>query len=188
MSQESLKAALTESIENIKRNSSMGKVVFRAETRLEEDVRCTAKVRDFPAMVVDEPPELGGGNQAMNPVELLLSALGTCQEIMYAAYASVMDIQIDELKVNCKGNLDLHGLFALDDSIPAGYTSVRFETHIKSPENQEKIRALVEMAQGHCPLLDTITRAVHATGKAYLNGEEINRYDSAMSEQREAVA
>ncbi|HYQ48521.1 MAG TPA: hypothetical protein VEP69_05610, partial [Thermodesulfovibrionales bacterium] len=89
MPQETVKEALQKTIEAITKNPKCSNVVFRAETELVEDVRCVIKVRDFPPLSVDEPVDLGGGNAAMNPVELVLGALGTCQEIMYAAYASV---------------------------------------------------------------------------------------------------
>lgn len=176
MSNETLKKALLQSIDRIERNPRGAQVIFRARTRLEEGVRCTARVRDFPALTVDEPPELGGENAAMNPVELLLAALGTCQEIMYAAYAAVMDIEIEELKIDCRGNLDLRGLFGLEEGVPPGFTEIRFETRIKSSASAERVQALVDMAQGHCPLLDTLTRHISTRGSAYLNGTLIGEF------------
>jgi putative redox protein len=173
MSQETLKAALQKTIAAVQNNASAARLVFRAETSLEEDVRCRAKVRDFPAMLVDEPPELGGGNAAMNPVELVLVALGTCQEIMYAAYASVMGVQLDEVKINVKGYLDLRGLFAMDESIPAGYQKITYETSIKSPADAATIQKLIAMAEGHCPLLDTLKRPVEVSGHVTLNGQRL---------------
>ena len=174
MSRETLRTALESCIDGVKQAPDTAKIVLTARTQLEEDVRATAKVRDFPAMVVDEPPIFGGTDQGMNPGEVLLAALGTCQEIMYSAYASVMDIQLDELKITCHGSLDLHGMLGLDEDIPAGFTEISFEAHIKSPDSPDKVRALVDMAQSHCPLLDTITRAVPTSGSAYLNGELIS--------------
>jgi len=176
VSKESVKVALGQAMAGIEKNPNSAKLVFRAETRWEEDVRCSATVREFPPMTVDEPPELGGGDQAPNPVELLLVALGTCQEIMYAAYAAVMDIQFDEVTVDCKGNLDLRGLFPLDETIPPGYTSIKFETNIKSTESPEKIAALIGMVEAHCPVLDTLTRAVTVSGDVLLNGEHLHRH------------
>ncbi len=178
MSKATLKAALMNCIEGVKKNPQTARIIFEAQTQLKEDVRATAKVRDFPELVVDEPPVFGGTDQGMNPAELLLSALGTCQEIMYSAYASVMDIQIDDLKITCKGDIDLHGMLALDENVPSGFTKISFETHIKSPESQEKVQALVDMAQSHCPLLDTLTRSVPTSGTAYLNGELISNLEA----------
>lgn len=176
MSQESVKTALAAAIAGIEKNTNAAKVVFRAQTRLEQDVCCSAQVRSFPPMLVDEPPELGGGDAAPNPVELLLVALGTCQEIMYAAYAAVLDVKLDEVTVDCKGSLDLRGLFAMEESVPAGYSTIKFETSIKSSESHEKIRALMMMVEAHCPVLDTLVRPITISGQVSLNGEELHRH------------
>ena len=98
MSQEILKEALQNKIAAVQNNPAAARLVFRARTQLIEDVKCSASVRSFPTMLVDEPRDIGGGDEAMNPVELVLVALGTCQEIMYAAYAAVMGIKLDELE------------------------------------------------------------------------------------------
>lgn len=171
MSQESLKGALLKTIAGVQKDPSMARVVFRAETCLEEGVRCNAQVRDFSPMLIDEPPELGGGNAAMNPVELVLVAFGTCQEIMYAAYAAVMGIHLDEVKVNLKGQLDLRGLFGLDEGIPAGFQKIQFETTIKSPADDATLIKLIETVEAHCPLMDILTRPMEVSGKAIINGQ-----------------
>ncbi len=172
MSQEALKKALTTTIAAIQDNPAGANLVFKAETRLEEGVRCSAKVRNFEPMGVDEPPELGGEDTAMNPVELVLVALGTCQEIMYGAYAAVMDIELESVEVEVKGYLDVRGLFAMAE-VAAGYKNIRFETNIKSPASPEQIRKLVETVESHCPVLDTITRSVEVSGESYHNGTAV---------------
>lgn len=177
MSQEALKAALLNTIGNIKENPASANVVFRASTRLVEGVRCSASVRNFPELTVDEPPELGGRDAGINPVELVLAALGTCQEIMYSAYASVMDIPLDSVKVELKGYLDLHGLFGMTDA-PAGYKNIRFETKIESSADPEKIQQLIETVESHCPVLDTLIRSIDVSGTASLNGSPIQSVPS----------
>jgi putative redox protein len=154
MSQQALKATLDHAIAALQKNPAGSRVVFNAKTRLLDGVRCAAKVRDFPILTVDEPAELGGGDAGPNPVELLLAALGTCQEIVYAAYAAVLDIPLVSVEVAAKGSLDLRGLFGLSDSVPAGYQNITFETAIKSPADSETIQKLVEIVEGHCPVLD----------------------------------
>ena len=173
MSQEALKAALTGTMEAFGKNPNSAKLVFNAKTRLEEGVRCSATVRNFEPMGVDEPPELGGKDTAMNPVELMLVALGTCQEIMYAAYAAVMGIELDSVTVDVKGYLDARGLFGMAE-VPAGYDKIRFDTNISSSASPEQIRQLIETVEAHCPVLDTLTRSVETTGSSYLNGETID--------------
>lgn len=171
MSQETVKAALMKSIAAIQSNPGSAKVVFRAETQLEEDVRCSAKVREFAPIIVDEPPDLGGTDAAANPVELLLVALGACQEIMYSAYASVMGVQLNRVKVNLRGYLDLRGLFGMDEAIPPGYQKIIFETQLDSPADMETLKKLVETVESHCPVMDTLVRAIEVSGQVSINGQ-----------------
>lgn len=170
MSQESVKAALMQAITGIQVNTGAAKVVFRAETHLQEDVRCSAQVRDFAPIIVDEPPELGGADAGPNPVELLLVALGACQEIMYSAYASVMGVKLNSVKVNLRGYLDLRGLFGLDAAIPPGYQKIVFETQVDSPADTETLMKLVQTVEQHCPVLDCLVRAIEVSGQVTLNG------------------
>lgn len=175
MSRDSVKQALTKTIAGIQQNPGSSKVVFRAQTQWVEDTRCEATVRDFPPLAIDEPPELGGQDSAPNPVELVLVALGTCQEIMYSAYAAVMDIPLDGVKVNARGYLDLKGLFGLDPNTPAGFQRILFETELDSPADDEQLRRLVETVERHCPVLDILLRAQQVAGVARVRGRDLHK-------------
>jgi putative redox protein len=159
--QENVKVALMSAIAGIQDNPGQAKVVFRAHTAMVEDVRCIATVRNFATMDVDEPPELGGSNTAPSPVELALVALGTCQEIMYAAYAAVMDVPLDSVQVKLRGYLDLQGLLGVDASVLSGYQNV------------------VETMESRCPALVTLVRSIVVEGKVTINGQRMETYDAA---------
>jgi uncharacterized OsmC-like protein len=174
MSQEDVKNAMMTIIGGIQENPSKSKAVYRVSTEWVEDVRCTAQVRDFPSMTIDEPPVLAGKDAGMSPVELVLVSLGTCQEIMYSAYASVMDIPLTSVKVNIRGNLDLKGLFGMDETVPAGFTDIAFETTLVSPADNESLLKLVDAAESNCPVLDMLTRPVTVTGTVSINGNDMN--------------
>jgi len=173
MSQATVKQALSATIAGIQKDPRTAKVVFRASSQLEEDVRCLAQIREFPPMVIDEPPALGGQDAGANPVELVLAALGTCQEIMYAAYASVLDIQLDGVQVKTRGYPDLHGLLGLDAEIPPGFQRVTFEVDLQSPAPDADLRKLVDMVESHCPVMDILTRSLQVDGKARVNGRAL---------------
>lgn len=170
MSQNALKAALEKTIAALQDNPAGARLVFNARTRLLNGVRCSAEVRDFPPLIIDEPPELGGENTGPNPVELILVALATCQEIVYAAYAAVLGIPLEAVEVTAKGYLDSRGLFGLSDSVPAGYQKITFETALKSPADLEAIRKLVASVEAHCPVLDTLIRSIEVAGTVTVNG------------------
>ncbi len=173
MSQNALKEALSKTVQGIQQNPVMSQVVFEARTALVEGVRCTGQVRDFAPILVDEPPELGGGDKGANPVELLLVSLGSCQEIMYAAMAAMMGIKLDEVKVNLKGSLDLKGLFGMDPAVPPGYQKISYETILKSSAPEAELRKLIEAVESHCPVLDTLVRPIAVSGKVTINGAAV---------------
>ena len=111
MSQETVKTAVDSLAAAITDNPKSAQLKYRAEVTWDGDVHCTSRVRNLPAVPVDEPAAFGGGDAAQSPGDLILTALGTCQGIMYAALASAMGIELRSYKVKLEGNLDLHGLF-----------------------------------------------------------------------------
>ncbi len=184
MSQESIKNAVLATVEAIQNDPAMAKVRYQAETQWEEDMRCTARVRDFEPTVVDEPAAFGGEDSAISPGDIVLVALGTCQEIMYVALASTMDIPIDEVKVDVTGDLDLNGLMGLNPDVPPGMLEMSYHVHIKSSAPEADLQRLVDTVEAQCPLLDTLTRPVKVTGKVTLNGGTDYRGAGSYMEQR----
>ena len=164
MANSELKNRLLKKIETLKTSPSSSKAIFRSETKLVEGVLCNATIRQF-NLNIDEPVELGGNDVAPNPVELVLAALGTCQEILYSAYSAVTEIPIESVKVNVKGTLDLKGLFALDENTDAGFQEIEYETEIVSPADEKDVKELINLVENHCPVLDTLTRKVNVTGR-----------------------
>lgn len=157
----------------IQANPSAAAATFKAKVRHDHGTQCSGFVRKFPALLVDEPADLGGNDAGMNPVELLLVSLGACQEIVYALYASMMGIQLDSIEVKLKGDLDVRGVFGLDESVPPGYQKITCETRIESSSDPEAIDALVRIVESRCPTLDTIRRPVEVLGRVLLNGDLI---------------
>jgi putative redox protein len=129
--------------------------VFAAATRQVAGLRCEAAIRDF-RLTVDEPPALGGDDAGPNPVELVLAALGTCQEITYRLYAEALGIPLNHVSVKLEGRLDLRGLFAVDDGVRPGYGEIRAVVEIDSPASADEIQRLKATVDAHCPVLDIL--------------------------------
>jgi uncharacterized OsmC-like protein len=141
---------------------------FAASTSLVDEYRTSVRIREF-ALDVDEPPLIGGADTGPTPVELVLAALGTCQEIVYATYARVLGIPLDGVDVSAEGRLDLRGFFGVADVAP-GFQDVRFTVDIASAAPAEEIARLVETVNAHCPVLDILQQPVAVQGEFRLNG------------------
>lgn len=165
---DSIKTAVENLIEAVKQNPKLATSVFRASSYSDQpDFTVRSDIRGF-TIPIDEPRELGGNDTAPNPVELLLAALGGCQEIVYRAFAAVMGIEIERIEVHAKGYLDLHGFLGLSDEVPAGFSKISFTTRIVSSASPESISKLATLVERHCPVQDTLARPIPVSGKVEL--------------------
>lgn len=135
-----------------------GAVSFGSESRQTGGVCSTARIRQFD-LTVDEPPTLGGTDRGPNPVELVLAALGTCQEITYRLYADAMGIPLNGVSVRVDGNLDICGFFGADDRVRPGYQDIRAVVTLDSPAPEADLQRLKDAVDRHCPVLDIIRNA-----------------------------
>jgi putative redox protein len=132
---------------------------FAASTRQIDGLVSRAAIRDF-SLTIDEPEQLGGTDQGPNPVELVLAALGTCQEITYRLYADAMSIPLHGVSVRLEGHLDLRGFFGMDPEVRAGYSAIEATVVLDSPASDEDLARLKAAVDAHCPVLDIITNPV----------------------------
>ena len=173
MSQATVKEAVDNLAAAITENPKNAQLKYHADVVWDGDVHCTSTVRNLPPVPVDEPAAFGGDDAAQSPGDLILTALGTCQGIMYAALASAMGIELTSYRIKLNGNLDLHGLFGMgkDKGIPPGFQDISYESIIESPASDEEIKALVDAVEAQCPILDTLSRPIPVTGSATINGK-----------------
>jgi uncharacterized OsmC-like protein len=122
----------------------------------------SARVRDFDPVPSDEPAALGGGDTAPNPVEQLLSALGNCLAVGYAANAAVAGIQLDALTIDLKGDIDLRVFLGLAEG-HAGFDSITAKVRISSPAPRADLAALHAKVTASSPVGHTLAAAVPVT-------------------------
>ncbi|MEZ5669660.1 MAG: OsmC family protein [Alphaproteobacteria bacterium] len=132
---------------------------FESVSLLKDGLRSEVRLRDH-RLTVDEPQQLGGTDAGPNPVELILAALGTCQEITYKAYATALGIPLDSVSVKLEGDLDLRGFFAVKDDVRPGYQAIRGTVRIESGASPEALAQLRDVVNAHCPVLDIISNPV----------------------------
>ncbi|MEM7046648.1 MAG: OsmC family protein [Pseudomonadota bacterium] len=154
-----LKKIIQETQEAFKQEPSRARAVFESRSVLGKGLRSTATMRHH-EITVDEPESLGGSDAGPNPVELILAALGTCQEITYRAYATALGIDLQSVSVSLRGDIDLRGFFAVDDKVRPGYESIFGDVEIVSDASVEELNKLKEAVNAHCPVLDIIAKPV----------------------------
>jgi putative redox protein len=112
---------------------------------------------------VDEPAALAGDDTAASPVEYALAAVISCQVVVYRLYAEQLGIQVDDITINAEGDLDVRGLFGIDETIRPGFSDIRLAVNITGPESQERYDELARTVEARCPVQDLFSNATPFT-------------------------
>ena len=144
----------------IQEHPEAAETVWRATVAWDGGFRSSSTVRDFDPVGSDEPTALGGTDTAANPVEQLLSSLGNCLAVGYAANATAAGVEITSLTVEVEGDLNLQTFLGLDSDGNAGFGGIRVEVHLESDAGPEARAALHETVVGTSPVGHTLQRAV----------------------------
>jgi uncharacterized OsmC-like protein len=136
----------------------MPKTVFKASAHLQKGVQVLARSRNF-EFTIDEPESLGGTDTGMNPVEVILAALGACQAIVARVYAKKFKIEFDDLWVELEGDLDTDGFMNITD-VRRGFSEIRYNIHIRTNASKDKVAEFVTFIEKTCPVGDTIANPV----------------------------
>ena len=118
-----------------------GQTEWQATVNWTGAFRSEVSIRDFDPIPSDEPAGLGGTDTAPNPAEQVLGALGNCLAVGYAANASAAGVEINDLKIEVSGDLDLHTFLGLKPG-HAGYGGLSVKVHLESDATEEQLADL----------------------------------------------
>jgi uncharacterized OsmC-like protein len=162
---------LTETIGTVTENPEIGQFRFHAETEWTEALRSVTSIAEFDRagerirtrefhVEGDEPEQILGDRTAPNAVELLLAALGSCLSVGYAANAAAMGIELDDLRFELSGEVDLRGFLGISEDVRAGYEEVTVTTYVDADAPAEELETLRERVEATSPLVDSVANEV----------------------------
>ncbi len=163
--------ALEAAIEAISDDAAAGTFEFRAETEWETALKAVTTIDEFDqagktvhsrefTLQGDEPEQILGERTGPNAVELLLGALGSCLTVGYAAHAAAMGIELDDLRIEMDGTIDLRGFLGIDEDVRPGYESIDCTVIVDTDAPEERVATLRDRVEATSPLVDVITNEV----------------------------
>ena len=159
----SIKAVQERNIKALKLRPALGRGTATTVTRLRPgQVGCDVTDGDH-HLFVDLATESGGGNAGPDPGVLIRGGLGACLAGGYQLWASQMDIDLQEVVVVIEADYDSNGMYGTDDAAPPGYISLRATVRIASSSPEERVRAMVDYADRHSPLLHDLRAPIPVT-------------------------
>jgi uncharacterized OsmC-like protein len=108
----------------------------------------------------DHPAVLVGRDNGPTPVEFLLHALAGCLTAGLANIAAARGVTLTEVRSTVAGDIDLNGIFGLDEHVRNGYQQVTVDFVVKGDAPAEKLAQLVEQSMNRSAVYDVITNSV----------------------------
>ncbi len=138
----------------------MALITFQAASRLlDHSMAVENRTAGF-TLLADEPRNMRGTDEGMNPVEMLLCALGSCQCITARFLARPFGIDLQEYRVELEGDIDPAGFIRGQEGVRPGYQRIRTRVFIRAAAPEEKIREFAALVKKRCPVGDCLTQGV----------------------------
>lgn len=136
----------------------MSDLTFSIESASETAARTKITTRGF-TLTVDEPQELGGTNLAPNPVEYILAGYAGCINVVAHLTAKELNIDVHNLKISIRGNINPARLFGTSFEDRAGYKNL--EVHVTTDnEIEESLKnRWLQQIESRCPVNDNLRNA-----------------------------
>jgi uncharacterized OsmC-like protein len=131
---------------------------FSIQSKSTSPARTEIETRGF-KLVVDEPQELGGTNEAPNPVEYILAGYAGCINVVAHLTAKEFNIDLKDLQISIDGDLNPARLFGESFKERAGYQNINVQLKTES-KIDEKVKARwLEAIENRCPVNDNLRNA-----------------------------
>ena len=109
----------------------------------------------------DEPAALLGQGKHVGPSGHLLHSMCHCLTVTTAYHGAARGVQIDGLRVEAEGSLDLQGFLGLNGKIRPGFKQIHLKTFIDSPNSPAEVIELFRYTQSRSPICATVRRDVN---------------------------
>ena len=133
---------------------------LRCRTVAEGRFRQMNYVRDLPPLLVDEMSGIPGADGAAQPLEFLLSALGSCLAAGLRANALARSIMLSRLELEVAADMAVAPRDAARPE-PIGFDEVRVTVHLEADAPRDALAALVAHAALWSPVANTLHNGVH---------------------------
>lgn len=120
-------------------------------------------IRNLPAHIVDEPPQLLGDDTAPNPTEALLAALGSCVAVGIQANAIARGWTVNGIEIELEGDINITSVWGTGDLSPKplGLTAVRIKARVDiDGASAAELDELIAHAATWSPVLNTVRNPV----------------------------
>jgi uncharacterized OsmC-like protein len=113
--------------------------------------------------LADHPLCFASEDRGATPVEIALSALGSCLTAGVAAVAQNRQIQLRKVTAHLEGKMNVLGILGADPDVRNGFRDVTVRFEIDADASPDDIRAIVAQSQKRSAVFDLFTNPTPVT-------------------------
>jgi uncharacterized OsmC-like protein len=159
-------------IETIKNKPEMAKVAFQVQTQWQngDGFKITSTGKNFQiggqtverreayTLASDYPDEMGGMSKGPTVCEMCMASIGSCISQTIVAYATMIGVQLDSIRIQTEGEVDIRGFTGVSEDVRPGAQEFRIGIHLESKTaSKERLEKLYELGNRFSPAIDTMT-------------------------------
>ncbi len=149
----------------VEADPSAGQGSFQTTTTWQDGARARTVARSF-TIETDEPAPLGGTDEAVDPMELLLAAVGTCLTIGWVTNAVRRGVDFRDLRIDVAGEYDLRGYLGIDETRP-GFGAITYTVHVDTDADEATLEDIRKAAEVGSPMVDNAANATPLSGAVH---------------------
>jgi uncharacterized OsmC-like protein len=133
----------------------MSNLRFSVNGESNSTTQFVAKARHF-KLVVDEPQELGGADEAANPVEYILAGLAGCINVVGHLVAKELGFVISKLNIDISGEINPDKLLGISNHERAGFQSIQINLNPETEADIVTLSQWLKIVEDRCPVKDNL--------------------------------
>ncbi len=133
----------------------MSNLRFSVNGESNSTTQFVAKARHF-KLVVDEPQELGGADEAANPVEDILAGLAGCINVVGHLVAKELGFVISKLNIDISGEINPDKLLGISNHERAGFQSIQINLNPETEADIVTLSQWLKIVEDRCPVKDNL--------------------------------
>lgn len=133
----------------------MSNLIFSFSGESQSATKFTGNSRNF-QITIDEPPALGGKDEAANPVEYTLASLAGCLNVVAHVVAKELNIILKSLKINIDGELNATKFLTGESSQRAGFSHIDVKLDVESDADKDLLATWLTQVEERCPVTDNL--------------------------------
>jgi uncharacterized OsmC-like protein len=142
-------AAPHTSVATIRASSKVGGITGTRPTRMSDYI-----------IISDSGPGLAGNSLGPTSPEMLLGALASCLIHTYLIQACLLDIALNDVKIEVEGTLDYKPVIGMGSANPPILSDIRYRVEVDCPAGTAAQNQLHAAVEHNCPVMNTLRHPV----------------------------